>query len=98
MMEENLERTFACDPYEQRGGYVKRCRGITIYVKLENPAGLRIQRFFVGDRLLDTNATYTVAFITNQGVPAKYGQNRRNLSVPAIDALRRFFEKHSPSP
>ena len=96
MMEENLERTFACEPYEQMGGYVKRCRGITVYVKIENPTGLRIQRFFIRDKLLDLQAEYTVAFITNQGVPAKYGQNRRNLPIHVIDALQSYFEKHSP--
>src|SRR5699024_11250433 len=27
MLEENLEHTFAADPYEQMGGYMKRCLG-----------------------------------------------------------------------
>jgi len=37
MMEENFERTFSCDPYKQMGGYVKRCLGLNIYFKVENP-------------------------------------------------------------
>ena len=28
MLEENLERTFAADPYAQMGGYAKRCLGL----------------------------------------------------------------------
>ncbi len=28
LLEQNVEATFACDPWEQRGGYLKRCRGI----------------------------------------------------------------------
>lgn len=39
MLEENLERTFATDAYAQMGGYVKRCRGLNMYVKIENPPG-----------------------------------------------------------
>jgi len=39
MLEENLERTFSCDPYLQMGGYVKRCLGLTLYFKIENPSG-----------------------------------------------------------
>ncbi len=46
MLEENLERTFSCDPYRQMGGYVKRCLGLTVYFKIENPAGQRIQKIF----------------------------------------------------
>lgn len=43
MMEENIERTFSYDPFEQRGGYVKRFRGLTFRVKLENPKDFRIE-------------------------------------------------------
>ena len=32
MLEENLERTYAADPYRQMGGYVKRCLGLRAYV------------------------------------------------------------------
>jgi 2',3'-cyclic-nucleotide 2'-phosphodiesterase (5'-nucleotidase family) len=46
MMEENLERTFSADPFAQMGGYLKRFRGLTIYGKLENPSGNRIERVF----------------------------------------------------
>lgn len=96
MMEENLERTFSCDAYAQMGGYVKRCRGMTLMVKLENPYGQRIQRFFIGQELLEPEAMYTAAFITNQGVPAKYGHSRRNLSIHIIDALESYLARHSP--
>jgi 2',3'-cyclic-nucleotide 2'-phosphodiesterase (5'-nucleotidase family) len=96
MMEENLERTFACDAYAQMGGYVKRCHGVTVTVKLENPHGSRIQRFFVGADLLDPEATYMAAFITNQGVPAQYGRNRRDLPIRAVDALESYLAGHSP--
>lgn len=39
MLEENLERTFSCDPYKHMGGYVKRCLGLNVYFKIETPPG-----------------------------------------------------------
>jgi S-sulfosulfanyl-L-cysteine sulfohydrolase len=87
MLEENLERTFAADPYAQMGGYVKRCRGLVLYVKIENPPRRRIDRLFVLGQAVDPKASYEVAFVTEQGVPAKFGRNRRQLPTRAIDAL-----------
>jgi sulfur-oxidizing protein SoxB len=87
MMEENLERTFGLDAYEQMGGYIKRCRGITLRVKLENPMGGRVEKLFVGECPVEADGTYMVAFVTQQGVPVKYGRNRRDLNVRAVEAL-----------
>jgi S-sulfosulfanyl-L-cysteine sulfohydrolase len=92
MLEENLERAFATDPFEQVGGYVKRLRGVRLYVKVENPRGHRIDRLFVADRLVEPDDTYEVAFITEQGVPAHVGQDRRSTGVDTVSALRRLFE------
>jgi len=94
MLEENLENTLAADPYRQMGGYVKRCLGLKLYVKFENPAGSRLQQLFVGDEELDREGSYAVAFVTSQGVPKKYGSNRRDLTIKTIDALKRYFAKH----
>jgi hypothetical protein len=94
MMEENLENTFATDPYRQMGSYVKRCLGVNIYIKIENPMGSRIQQFFVGGEDLDRRRNYAVAFVTTQGVPEQYGHNRRELDVKAVDSLRDYFSKH----
>jgi sulfur-oxidizing protein SoxB len=94
MMEENLERTFSCDPYLQMGGYVKRCWGLNIYFKVENPKDKRIQEFFVGGKRLDQTKTYTACFVTEQGVPAHYGTNRHDMEIKAIDALLQYLDKH----
>lgn len=91
MMEENLERTFSADPLGQMGGYLKRFRGLTIYGKIENPPGHRIERIFAGSDELDPARQYEVAFVTEQGVPQKYGKDREQLPVRAIDSLRTFF-------
>lgn len=94
MIEENLERTFAADPYDQMGGYVKRCRGLRVYAKLENPAGQRVERLFVGDQPVEPRQNYAAAFVTAQGVPEKYGHGRRNLDLHAIEALRHYLAAH----
>ncbi len=91
MMEENLERTFARDPYDQMGGYVKRCMGVNLYCKLENAPGLRIQEFFAGGRRLDPEAVYRAALVTEQDVPAGYGREREILDTGMIEALERYL-------
>jgi sulfur-oxidizing protein SoxB len=94
MMEENLERTFSRDPYKQMGGYVKRCLGLNIYFKVENTEGKRIQEFFIGGKRLDRSKIYTACFVTAQGVPDRYGDDRHNLDTDAIDALKEYLAKH----
>ena len=96
MLEENLERTFSCDPYNQMGGYVKRCLGLNVYFKIENPTGHRIQKLFAGDEEVQPDRYYTAAFVTMQGVPQKYGRNRENQSELILDAMRKYLTKHHP--
>jgi len=96
MLEENLERTFSCDPYNQMGGYVKRCLGLTIYFKIENPSGHRIQKLFAGIEEVQPDRYYTATFVTMQGIPQKYGRNRENRSERIIDAMRKSLTLHHP--
>ena len=96
MLEENLERTFARDPYDQMGGYVKRALGLNAYIKIDNPPGQRIQQVFVGDEPLQLGRSYAAAFVTEQGVAPKYGHQRETHSERAIDAMRAYLEKHRP--
>jgi 2',3'-cyclic-nucleotide 2'-phosphodiesterase (5'-nucleotidase family) len=97
MLEENLERTFARDPYQQMGGYVKRCMGLNLYFKIENPKGQRIQELFVEGRPVEAGRVYQAAFVTSQGVPAKYGSNRHALDISAIEGLRRHLAHNNPA-
>src|SRR3546814_18737761 len=76
MIEENLERTFAADPYDQMGGYIKRMRGVDLAFKAENPKGQRIERLFLAGRPANDGTVYAVSFITEPGVPARFGKNR----------------------
>jgi S-sulfosulfanyl-L-cysteine sulfohydrolase len=93
MMEENLEHTFARDPYHQMGGYAKRGLGLNVFVKIENPAGYRIQELYVGDEIIQPDHTYSVTYITEQGVPRKYGQNHRHSELKAVDALEQYVRQ-----
>ena len=91
MLEDNLEQTYARDPYQQMGGYVKRALGLTALIKIENPPGTRLQELFIEGRPVDRAATYRAAFVTAQGVPAKYGSKREDLPVRAVDALAAYL-------
>jgi sulfur-oxidizing protein SoxB len=96
MLEENLERTFARNPYDQMGGYVKRCLGLNAYIKIENPAKQRVQKVFVGDEPLQPKRYYPTAFVTEQGVAQKYGCNRQQHNERIIEALSTYLTKHYP--
>ena len=89
--EQNLEATFASDPWNQRGGYVKRCRGVELAIKLENPPGERIQEMRVGGTRLRASASYKVAFLGEQAVPADFGADRQSTGVGAVDALKQYL-------
>ena len=96
MLEANLERTYAADPYCQMGGFVKRCRGLTLYFKMENPKGHRIEDLLVGRRQVVADRVYRAAMLGEQGVPAKYGSHRQRLDVHAVEALQRLFSGTAP--
>ena len=87
MLEENLERTFSPNPFHQLGGYVKRCQGLTAYVKIENPPGTRVQKLFVGEEEVQPARLYSAAYLTVQAVPPKYGTNRKTLPKDAQSAM-----------
>lgn len=92
LIEASLEATFSRDPFGQKGGYLKRIRGLTFDVKIENPKGLRIQAAYGPDGApLGADDIYRVAFVTRQGVPPHYDRNRTELPINAIDALRNWF-------
>jgi len=90
LLEQNLQATFACDPWEQRGGYLKRCRGIEMLLKLENPVGHRIQQFTVAGARVGDDEAVTVAFLGEQAVPANTGSDRRTMGITAVEALGRY--------
>ena len=92
MLEENLERTFSKDPMKQMGGYVKRCAGLRINLRIENPVGNRIQEIYFGDKHLDPKEIYNVSFVTSQGVPKHIGKNRKEMDVKAVEAMKEFLK------
>jgi S-sulfosulfanyl-L-cysteine sulfohydrolase len=94
MMEENLEHLFSKDPYNQMGGYLKRCMGINIYFKVENPNGYRIQELFVEGKRIKMDETYTAVYVTSQGVPSKYGKKKNQLDLHAVEILQNYLSSN----
>jgi len=94
ILEENLERTFSREPMKQMGGYVKRCLGLNVKMRVENPKGHRIQQIFVGEDFIQKEKIYRAAFVTSQGVPEKLGQNRQDMATNAVDAMTAYLIKN----
>lgn len=93
MLEENIENTYAANPYDQMGGYLKRALGLKAFFKVENPKGHRIQTLLVDEKPVDLNKTYSVSYVTSQGVPNKYGKNHQKLEIHAIEAMRNYLKE-----
>lgn len=96
MLEANLERTYSPDPYGQMGGFVKRCGGLNMYFKMENPKGHRIEDLLVEGAPVQPGRIYRAAMLGEQGVPHKYGTNRRTIDVDAIGSLQQLFGRSHP--
>lgn len=97
MLEQSMEQVFSRNPYDQVGGYVKRCLGLNCYVKIENPPGRRVQELFIRGEKIQPGQTYSAVFITTQGVPEKYGRNRQKLNVRAVEVMRRYLQEAGPA-
>jgi S-sulfosulfanyl-L-cysteine sulfohydrolase len=96
MLEENLEHTFSRNPLDQMGGYLKRALGIRVFFKIENPPLKRIHKLFVGNEEVKADKIYRASFITEQGVPAEYGQNREQHLETIVEVMERYLKKSSP--
>lgn len=93
MLEANLERTYSPDPYCQMGGFVKRCRGLNLYFKMENPKGQRIEDLLVDGAPVQPGRIYRAAMLGEQGVPRKYGSKRQSTEIDAIQSLQQLFAR-----
>ena len=93
MLEENLELTFSGDPMKQMGGYVKRGMGLNIKLRIENPKGNRIQEIYFQGKHLPRDQIFKVAFVTSQGVPEKWGTNRKDLKIKAVEAMEQYLKQ-----
>lgn len=93
LLEDSLEKTFSDDAMKQMGGYVKRCMGLYVKMRVENPARHRIQQIYFNDSHLQKDKFYKVAFVTMQAVPQKFGRNRKDLDIRAVEAMENYLKK-----
>ncbi|GAA5534028.1 bifunctional metallophosphatase/5'-nucleotidase [Deinococcus aluminii] len=96
LLEDSLEAVFACDPWQQKGGYVKRLSGLFVSAKLEHPRGQRVLRLEVGGEPVDPQRTYTAAYLTRQALPERYGRQRREWPLRALEALEGYLREAGP--
>lgn len=91
LLETKLNKTYNINPFGQTGGYVQRAIGIKAYIKIENPNMHRIQKLFIENEELDAQKTYNASYITEQAVPKYLGENREQLNITAIDAMKSYL-------
>lgn len=65
-------------------------------MRIENPNGKRIQEIYFKNKHLKKLSVYKVAFVTTQGVPEKFGFNRKDLSMKAVDAMVNYLCETRP--
>lgn len=94
MLEENLSRTFSCDPMKQMGGYAKRIFGLQLNIRIENPDGCKIQELFYKGKHIEPNQVYRASFITVQGVPSKYGSIREKTKFRLVESIKMYLNEH----
>ncbi|MGN6248584.1 MAG: bifunctional metallophosphatase/5'-nucleotidase [Ginsengibacter sp.] len=94
LLEDNLEKTFSDDAMKQMGGYVKRCAGLYVKMRVENPSGHRIQEIYCNGIHLQKDRIYKAAFVTVQAVPKKFGKNRQDLDIRAVEAMQNYLKKN----
>ena len=58
--------------------------------------GQRLQKLFIGEQPVQPERVYRASFVTEQGVPMKYGRNRQKQAQQAVDALCRYVKRHTP--
>ena len=92
MLEKSIERTFAGDTLRQQGGYVMRFSGMRAVVRLNNPAGFRVQHLEVGGAPIRSASRYTVAAAGEQSVEKHEG--RSLAGIRAVDSLRAYLASH----
>lgn len=94
MLEQSLERTFAGDLLRQQGGYVMRFAGMHAVVRLNNPAGTRVQRLEIGGAPVVADREYLVAAAGEQGMGVREG--RAMTGIRAIDSVRTLLASQRP--
>lgn len=94
MLERSLEHTFAGEALRQQGGYVMRFAGMRAVVRINNPAGARVQRLEIGGAEAKDTREYTVVTAGEQRMPRH--ESRTMAGLRAIDSLRAYLTAPRP--
>lgn len=88
MLEKSFESVYAADPLRQKGGYPVRVSGLSAVVRINNPAGSRIEELEIAGAPYDPGRVYRVAGAGEQDLA--HAENRRGTGVMAIDAIKEY--------
>lgn len=93
-IEANLESVYAADAFDQKGGFVMRVSGLSAVVRLNNGKGTRVEHLDIAGAPVDLQRQYRVAAAGEQSTQG--AREIKPTGVCAVDALRKYFEGHSP--
>ncbi|MCL4814851.1 MAG: 5'-nucleotidase C-terminal domain-containing protein [Vicinamibacteraceae bacterium] len=93
-LEASLESVYAADPMRQKGGYVIRVSGLHAVVRLNNPKGARVEQLDIAGAPAKADRVYRVAAAGEQALEG--GQEGERTGLTAVEALERYFARHSP--
>jgi sulfur-oxidizing protein SoxB len=93
-LEESLEGVYAPSAYNQKGGYLIRVSGANAVVRLNNPKGARVEHLDIAGEPYRADRVYRVAAAGEQDV--RDARSKQPTGVRAVDAMRRYFARHSP--
>lgn len=93
-LEANLESVYASDAFEQKGGFLMRVSGLNAVVRLNNAKNTRIEHLDIAGEPFDPQRIYRIAAAGEQAVGDV--EQTQSTGLHAVDALRRYFESHSP--
>ena len=94
LIEENLHRVLAPDPFQQSGGYIIRASGLRAVVRPYHARGMRLEHLEIAGAPVNRDRTYRVAEAGIRELSEMPG--RAPTGMRAHDALRRYLGEHSP--
>jgi sulfur-oxidizing protein SoxB len=94
VLENNLEQTYAANPFQQKGGYVLRSSNIGMAYKPYNPKGNRIQHIEIKGEVLQQDKLYRVVS-AGQQMLKPYASEHKPMGVRAHDVLSEYFSASS---
>lgn len=92
LIERSFESVYSPDPLRQKGGYPVRVSGLNAVVRINNPAGARVQELQIRGKPYIPDRIYRVAGAGEQDLA--HAEKRQGTGVTAVEAIERYLRQH----